>query len=71
MPRQVKKLFYIKERHNPQLGVYYVGCGQMTKNDAKKAETPLYGMNIMHPYETEAEYLEEICKLKEAGKIVQ
>jgi len=28
------KKFYIKERHNPQTGVYYVPQGQLTKKDA-------------------------------------
>lgn len=32
------KKFYIKERHNPQTGVYYVACGQMSKQQAKSYE---------------------------------
>jgi hypothetical protein len=65
------KKYYIKERHNPQLGVYYALMGQMSKTAAKKYEHSLYGDNYMIGYDTEGEYLEAIEKLKSNGsKIV-
>jgi hypothetical protein len=68
---KMKKQFYIKERYNPQLGTYYVPCGQMTKTQAKSYEKPIYGDNIMHGFSTELEYLKEIKRLKDEGnKIV-
>lgn len=64
------KKFYIKERHNPQLGVYYEACGQLTKTDAKRYERPLYGSNVMHGFDTEEAYMDRLCELREAGKKV-
>lgn len=66
-----KQAFWIKERHNPQLGVYYVACGQMSKMEAKKHETSLYGSNVMHSFATKEEYDTEILALKAAGDRVQ
>jgi hypothetical protein len=66
----MKKKFYIKQRYNVQLGEYFVPCGQMTKTEAKKHERPVYGDNIMIPYETEAEYNAAISKLKRSGEKV-
>lgn len=66
-----KQAFWIKERHNPQLGVYYVACGQMSKTEAKKHEASLYGSNVMHSFATEEEYYTEIDALKAAGERVQ
>lgn len=63
--------FWIKERHNPQLGVYYVACGQMSKTAAKNHEKPLYGSNIMHEYETEEAYQDRLAELLATGKSVQ
>jgi radical SAM superfamily enzyme YgiQ (UPF0313 family) len=65
------KKYYIKERHNPQLGVYYVLMGQISKAEAKRYEKPGYGDNYMLPYDTEAEYTQAIEKLKAAGERVQ
>lgn len=66
------KLFYIKERHNPQFdGPYYVPCGQLSKSDAKRKEVPGgYGWNKMIPYNTEEEYKLAIEKLRSEGKRV-
>lgn len=33
--------FYIKERHNPQLGVYYKAEGKLSKKRAKEKEEAL------------------------------
>ena len=59
--------YWIKERDNPQLGTYYVPCGQMTVKEAKKYERPLYGENTMHRFETVEAYIDEIHKLKSDG----
>ena len=56
--------YYIKERHNPQTGVYYVACGQLSKTAAKKKENSLYGYNTMIPFDTEQEYLAKLADLK-------
>ena len=66
-----KLSYWIKERHNPQLGIYYVLCGQMTVAEAKKYESSLYGSNIMWRYKTEEEYKRGIQRLKDAGESVQ
>ena len=63
--------WWIKERDNPQLGTYYVACGQMSRTAARRYEKPLYGSNRMHQYETEAEYAAEIVSLKKKGERVQ
>ena len=62
-----KLSYWIKERHNPQLGVYYVLCGQMPVKEAEAFESPLYGNNVMHRYRTEKEYNEAIESLEKAG----
>ena len=54
---QTKKKWYVKERHNPQLGIYFVACGQMSKTEAKKHEESLYGANYMLPFDSKKEYL--------------
>lgn len=69
MPSAPKK-FYIKERHNPQLGVYYVPCGQMSKTAAKQAGLGIYGMNVMIPFDSEEEYQQELEKLRAKGERV-
>jgi hypothetical protein len=55
--------WWIKERDNPQLGVYYVGCGQLSKTAAKRYERCLYGSATMLPFATEAEYKERLAEL--------
>ena len=69
MKRQ--KLFWIRERDNPQLGTYFVCCGQLSKIEAKNAEHSLYGYNTMHSYNDEQEYIKAIEELKKNGKSVQ
>lgn len=63
------KSYFIKERHNPQLGVYYVAEGQMTKKAAKSAEDNcVYGSVNMLEYKTETEYKDAIELLIEKGE---
>lgn len=62
------KLFYIRERFNPQFQKpYYSPMGQLTKKDAKKWEKPIYGFNNMLSYENEADYKKAIEKYKKGG----
>ena len=63
--------FWIKERHNPQLGIYWVACGRLSKREAKRAESPLYGVNYMFSYDTEEAYLARLAELREKGERVQ
>jgi hypothetical protein len=63
--------WWIKDRYNPQLGTYYVACGQMSKTAAKRCERPLYGDNVMKRYETEADYKAALEDLKKRGERVQ
>ncbi len=63
--------WWIKQRNNPQIGTYYVACGQLPNKDAMKMESTLYGRNKMEPYPTEAAYLARIYELKASGEKVQ
>lgn len=63
--------FWIKERHNPQLGTYWVACGKMSKADARKCERPLYGFNIMHAFDSEEAYNARLDELRKAKERVQ
>jgi len=63
--------FWIKERHNPQLGIYYVACGKMFKREARANERPLYGDNVMIPFDTKEEYEAELDRLERAGERVR
>ena len=65
------KPYWIKERHNPQLGVYYVAMGQKSVREAKKFEKSLYGMNYMHRFDSEREYIAELEKLRAAGETIR
>jgi hypothetical protein len=65
------KPYWIKERDNPQLRTYYVALGQLSAREAKSHEWSLYGCNTMHRYDTEAEYVAALAKLKAEGKRVQ
>lgn len=69
----MKKLSYwIKERHNPQLGVYYVPMGQMTVKDARAYERPGgYGDDYMWRFPNEAEYNARLAALRAKGESVQ
>jgi len=63
-----KKLYYIKERHNPQFEKpYYSGCGQLFKKQAKAMLGALYGTNYMLTYETEEEYNKALQDFKDKG----
>lgn len=63
--------WWICERRNPQLGVYYIGYGQMSKTAAKEHEKPGYGRNTMHQYPNEEAYKARLADLKKAGESVQ
>jgi len=65
------KKWYIKERHNPQLGMYYVAMGQMSKANAKRYEKPLYGDNVMLAFDTEEAYQDRLAELEASGETVQ
>jgi hypothetical protein len=67
-----RKYWWIKERHNPQLGIYYVACEQdYTVAEALKAGNPLYGDNVMHKFLSEKEYRNEVQRLIDKGERVQ
>ncbi len=68
MPRALK--WWIKERDNPQLGIYYSACGQLTKAAAKRHEDTLYGSNTMLSFDTEQSYNEAMRNLRAEGKKV-
>lgn len=64
--------FWIRARHNPQLGVYYVACGRMSKTAARKYESgTLYGCNVMLRFDTEDVYKARLAELRAAGESVQ
>jgi hypothetical protein len=65
------KPYWIKERDNPQLGVYYVACGQLGVREAARMTQSLYGSNKMLRFDTEVEYLSKLNELRGAGKTVQ
>ena len=65
------KLYYIKERHNPQFDKpYYSACGQLSKREARKKENSLYGNNVMLEYASPEEYNKALEQLKSAGYTV-
>lgn len=61
------KKYYIKERHNPQLGTYYVALGQLSKKEAKKAKDSIYGYNIIIEFDNLNDYYLAIEEYKESG----
>lgn len=65
----MRKPYWIKERRNPQLGVYYVGEGRLSRTAAKKKEDTLYGDNFMHEYHSEKDYLAKLDELRKQGKL--
>lgn len=65
------KSYWIKERHNPQFGTYYIVCGQMSKTAAMSMQRTLYGDNVMHDFDTKEAYEERIEILKRRGERVQ
>lgn len=70
-PTKRPKSWWIKERNNPQLGVYYVACGQLSWTEAKRNEKPLYGSNRMLQFASEADYNGALERLRKEGKRVQ
>lgn len=64
------KYWWVKERHNPQLGVYYVPLGRMTMRDAMRSYNPKYGLNILHKFESEHEYEAKLKELRKSGEKV-
>ena len=66
-----QRQWWIKERDNPQLGTYWVACGQLSKTAARRIEGSLYGMNLMHGYDTEEAYNARLAQLRKSGERVQ
>lgn len=62
------KSYYVKQRNNPQLGVYYVKMGQMTKKDARAHGKSIYGSNTMLEFKTLAEYETFVESLEKEGQ---
>lgn len=67
--RRSPKRYYIKERQNPQLGVYYIACGHLPKTEARRKEKSTYGHNVMRSFDTEQEYMSEVERLRKAGTL--
>ena len=65
------KYYWLRERHNPQLGTYYVAHGKITLQEAREYAIPLYGTNKMHKFRTKEAYEAEIEMLKSQGKRVE
>ena len=61
------KSYWIKERHNPQLGVYYVKMGRITQKEATRYTHTAYGTNIMHKYDSDEAYISAIAQLIRDG----
>lgn len=65
------KSYWIKKRFNPQFDKpYYSKCGQLSKREAKKKESSLYGFNVMIEYPTVEEYNKAIEQFKADGHSV-
>ena len=62
------KSYWIKQRFNPQLGVYYVACGQISVREAKRLERTLYGDNVMLRFSSEDEYNKKLSELRDSGE---
>jgi len=66
--QQIRSLkYWIKERHNPQSGIYYVPMGRMTLAEAKRHEKPLYGTNYMDSFCNESDYSARLAELRAKG----
>jgi len=63
-----RKYYWIKERDNPQTGIYYVACGNLSLIEAKRSENAIYGYNIMHRFDSEDKYDAELNRLRESGE---
>lgn len=70
-PKKRTRKWWLKERHNPQSGVYYVPMGRISNAEAKRNESPLYGHNIMHSFATPEEYRAKIEALEKEGAYLQ
>ncbi len=57
------KYYWIKERHNTQIGIYYVPLGKLSIKDAKRWGRPIYGDNYLLKFATEEEYQTKIQAL--------
>ena len=67
----MRKPYWIRERHNPQFGVYYIGMGRLSKRVAARYESgSLYGDNTMLRFDSEEAYNAKLKELKEAGHTV-
>ena len=64
------KYYWIMERHNPQLGVYYIAMGNISAKDAE-SKSSVYGWNHMLKFDSEKEYKAKISDLIEKGERVQ
>lgn len=63
--------YLITERHNPQLGVYYVKRGRVSNREAARKDRSIYGSNFKHVFATEQEYIAEIDRLITEGARIQ
>jgi len=63
--------YWIKMRMNPQIGTYYVPCGQLPAKDARAKENSLYGANHMLKFTTKKAYEAELARLRAAGEKVR
>ena len=63
-----KLKWWIKERYNPQLGTYWVACGQLSKAQAKRKNKPIYGDSVMHDFDTGESYLNRLKELRQSGE---
>lgn len=68
--KQKDRPWWIKERLNPQLGTFYVGCGQLAKTVARDMESPIYGGAIMHRYPDWKSYDKRLRELRKNGSRV-
>jgi len=69
--KRLGKYWYIKERHNPNIGIYYIPMGRLTKAQAEKHISPLFGMNTMLRYKTDEEYRKALAEYGIEGKTVK
>ena len=61
------KYYWINERHNPQIGIYYIAYGRISTAEAKKKEQSIYGQNYLHKFNTKKEYLFKIKEIEQTG----
>ena len=57
------KFWWIKQRHNPQLGVYYVGLGNLSVKEALKHENSLYGSNVILKFNSQEDYESKLIEV--------